>query len=95
VDSSNPAAAQQIASVDKILTELELNEIPQVIVLNKVDLTDEQMLEPLVRQISLDKGVRHVAVSAIRPNSLRALVEAVSETIAIQGPVADISTAAP
>ena len=94
VDSSNPAAAQQIASVDKILTELELNEIPQIIVLNKTDLIDQEMLEPLVRQISLDKGVRHVAVSAIRPNSLRALIEAVSETITIPGPLADVGTAA-
>ena len=83
VDASNPGAVQQIVSVDKILTELKLNEIPQIIVLNKTDLTDTATLEVLTRQISLDKDVPYVAVSAIRRETLRGLVEKVSETIAV------------
>jgi len=85
VDASNPAALQHIESVDKILTDLELNEIPQILVLNKSDLIDAADLEPLTRQISLDKEVPYVAVSAIQPKTLRALVEKMSETIAVAG----------
>jgi len=85
VDASNPAALQHIESVDKILTDLEVNEIPQILVLNKSDLIDAADLEPLTRQISLDKEVPYVAVSAIQPKTLRALVEKMSETIAVAG----------
>lgn len=81
VDSSNPAALQQIASVDKILRELELEKIPQIIVLNKADLADADALEPITRQISLDKGVPYVAVSAIQPKTLRVLVERIGDRV--------------
>ena len=83
VDASNSGAVQQIASVDKILTELKLNEIPQIIVLNKTDLTDAATLEVLTRQLSLDKDAPYVAVSAIRRATLRGLVEKVAETIVV------------
>ncbi|MEO7674136.1 MAG: GTPase HflX [Pyrinomonadaceae bacterium] len=83
VDASNPAALQQIGSVDKILAELKLNEIPQIIVLNKADLTDEDTMEALKRQVSLDKDAPSVAVSAIHRSTLRTLVESVAETIVV------------
>lgn len=79
VDASNAGAMQQIASVDKILTELSLNQIPQIIVLNKMDLTDPIALEPLTRQISLDKAVPYVAVSAIQPKTLSVLAERIGD----------------
>lgn len=75
VDASNPGALQQIASVDKILNDLKLNEIPQIIVLNKIDLTDEETVETLARQAALDHDVEPVAISAVRRDSLRPLVE--------------------
>ena len=81
VDSSNAGAVQQIASVDKILAELKLNEIPQIIVLNKTDLTNVADLEVLTRQISLDKDVPYVAVSAIQPKTLCGLVERIGERV--------------
>ncbi len=68
VDASNSSATQQIGSVDKILTELELNRIPQIIVLNKTDITESTALDQLARQIELDKAVPYVAVSAIQPD---------------------------
>ena len=74
VDASNPRVLQQIESVDKILHDLKLNEIPQLIVLNKSDLVRRGLLEALERQISLDKGRESVAVSAIRPATLKPLV---------------------
>ena len=92
VDASNPGALQQITSVDKILTELKLNEIPQIIVLNKTDLTDAATLETVTRQISLDKDVPYVAVSAIRRATLRALVEKVAEIIVVPDMAFEIKT---
>ena len=52
VDASNPRVLQQIASVGKILGLLHFNEIPQLIVLNKADLLDGDVIEQLARQIS-------------------------------------------
>lgn len=81
VDASDPRALQQIASVDKILGELKLDAIPQIVVLNKTDLTSEEALEPLTRQISLDKGVPYVAVSAIHRKSLGVLTERIGDRV--------------
>ena len=40
VDASNPNRDDQIAEVNKVLAEINAGEIPQLLVLNKVDLTD-------------------------------------------------------
>ncbi|MEO6590629.1 MAG: GTPase HflX [Pyrinomonadaceae bacterium] len=77
VDASNPRAVQQIESVNKILLDLELNKIPQIIVLNKADLLDKQTIEALNRQLSLDTDAEIVSVSAIQPNTLKPLIEKV------------------
>ncbi len=84
-DASNTAVLQQIASVDKILTELKLIEIPQIIVLNKSDLVGPDVLGPLVRQFTLDKNVPYMSVSAIQPKSLRPLVKLIAEMISLPG----------
>lgn len=81
VDSSNPRAVQQIEAVEKILLELKLNEIPQIVVLNKADLLDENSLEALNRQVWLDKGYEVVAISAIQPQTLKPLVEKIGAMI--------------
>ena len=81
VDASNPRAIQQIESVNKILLDLELNKIPQIIVLNKTDLLDEQTIEALNRQISLDTDAEIVTVSAIQSNSLKPLIEKIGEIL--------------
>ena len=75
------APIQQIESVNKILLELELNKIPQIIVLNKADLLDEQSIEALNRQISLDTDAGIVAVSAIQSKTLKPLIEKIGETL--------------
>lgn len=79
VDASNPNALAQIESVDKILLELKLNSIPSVIVLNKADLLPKDEIEALKRQISLDKDVECVAISAIRPKTLEPLLEKIEK----------------
>jgi 50S ribosomal subunit-associated GTPase HflX len=65
----------QIESVDKILGDLQLNKIPQIIVLNKTDLVSEDETEVLGRQIMLDKDVSVVSISANARETLRPLVE--------------------
>jgi len=85
VDASSPQAMAQIESVDKILGELELNNIPRLIVLNKADLLDENSLEALTRQLALDKQSESVAISAIQSKTLKLLVEKLGEVIGVQG----------
>lgn len=82
VDASNEQCLAHIESVDKILNELKLNEIPRLIVLNKTDLLDEITLEALKRQVSLDKGSECVAISAIHSKSLPPLFEKIGEKLA-------------
>ena len=81
VDASSPRAIQQIESVEKILLELNLNKIPQIIVLNKADLIDEVSLEALKRQLSLDKDRESVSISAIHPKTLNLLIEKVGQIL--------------
>ena len=91
VDASNPRVLQQVQSVDKILTDLDLNRIPQIVVLNKSDIIDAETLESLGRQITLDNGRDCVSISAIHSRSLRPLLEKMAEvisSIAIEEPVA-------
>jgi GTP-binding protein HflX len=86
VDAVHPQVTQQIASVSSILTDLKLNEIPQLIVLNKSDLLAEVETERLMRHISLDSGLPCVAISAINRDSLRPMVEKVGEMISVPQP---------
>ena len=78
VDASNPRVLHQIESVDKILTDLHYNSIPQIIVLNKADLVSHDDIETLRRQVTLDKGVECVAISANVRETLKPLVEHVA-----------------
>lgn len=84
VDASHPRAMQQIASVNKILVELNFSSIQQLVVLNKTDLLAADDIEILQRQILLDSGQRGVAISAIRRDSLRPMAEAMSSKFEVQ-----------
>jgi len=84
VDAANPQVIAHIESVDKILLDLELNNIARLIVLNKADLLDETSLEALERQIRLDKGVESVAISAIQSQTLKPLIEKIGEIVKVQ-----------
>lgn len=82
VDAGNPNNESQIESVEKILTSLELADIPRLIVLNKSDLLDDNEIAALSRRIELDKQVESVAVSAIRPKTLSPLLTRIGEILA-------------
>ena len=84
VDASNQRAMQQIESVEKILSDLELNSIPQIIVLNKTDLLSPEEIDDLQREISLDNRADSVAISAIRKDSLRPLTERIGHHVSVE-----------
>ena len=81
VDASNPRVMQQIESVNKILNDLELNSIHQIVVMNKSDLVAQGELAQLERQICLDKPIECVSISAIHRGTLRPLVERIAVAI--------------
>lgn len=85
VDASNPRVLQQIASVGKIIADLHFNEIPQLIVLNKADLLSRETVDNLTRQITLDSTTQSVAISAIRRETLRPMVEMIGARIIAPG----------
>jgi GTP-binding protein HflX len=81
VDASHPQVLQQIASVTKIITDLDFGKIPQLIVLNKTDLLGKPEIENLTRQIAIDSGARTVSISAIKRETLRPMVEMIGEML--------------
>lgn len=83
VDSSNPNCLAQIESVEKILQELKLNDIPNLIVLNKADLLSKPAMNALRRQVSVGRENKIVAVSARRPKTLTPLVDRIGEMAAV------------
>lgn len=89
VDASNEQCLAHIESVEKILGDLKLNQIPRLVVFNKADLVDETSINALQRQILLDKGSQSVAVSAINSKTLNSLFEKIGEFIAEDLMIAD------
>ena len=81
VDASNARAFQQITSVRKILAELQLGNIREIIALNKSDLVNSDDLGHLKRRILLDIGIESVAISAIQHDTLIGLMEAAGSSI--------------
>jgi GTP-binding protein HflX len=74
VDISNRRFEQQVESVERILAELKLSEIPMIIALNKADLVDPESQEAAVRQLT-QKGRDLVVISATDPRTLHPLLE--------------------
>ena len=81
VDASNPRWRQQISSVDRILTPLEFDQIPRLLVFNKADLLDSQTIDGLTRQVSLETESEPLAVSATNTKSLEPLLRRIDETL--------------
>jgi len=69
-DISDPALDEHIEAVNSILVELELNTIPRLIVLNKMDKMPRDEAE------NLCKNYQSIGVSALKPESLTPLLSA-------------------
>jgi GTP-binding protein HflX len=82
VDAANPGSLQQIEAVERILTDLKLNEIPRLIAFNKADLLEEDEISSLLRQTSIEKQIDCLAISALKPETLRPLLEHIGVVLA-------------
>jgi GTP-binding protein HflX len=75
VDISNPRFEQQIDSVENILEELSLKEKPKILVFNKIDKVNPLEVENIVSRYDA------IAISALRPETFRTLLEAIEQHI--------------
>ncbi len=75
VDGSNPRWEQQIASVEITLAELDLADIPRLLVFNKTDLVDPQTLTAMEREVRTQAGADALRISALNPSTLRPLLD--------------------
>jgi len=81
VDAANPRWEQQVASVEAILTELEFNEIPRLLVFNKTDLLDPPTIDAMVRQVSLRDEDAALAISSLDPRTLQPLLRSIDAAL--------------
>ncbi len=75
VDAASPARLEQIAQVNLVLKEIGADEIPQILIWNKIDAAG---LEPAVERDEYDK-IRRVFISAQTGAGLDQLRQAVAE----------------
>ncbi|MBU1055896.1 MAG: GTPase HflX [Proteobacteria bacterium] len=75
IDISNPRFEDQIESVEKILSDLNLNNIPSIRIFNKQDLVDKDMTERLCHVFDA------IAVSANRESTLFKLINKMEQTV--------------
>ncbi len=76
VDSASPARDDQVAEVNKVLAEIGAQDVPQILVLNKLDLTG---LPPAVERDEYGR-IQRVRVSARSGEGLPLLREALAES---------------
>ncbi|HKO95381.1 MAG TPA: GTPase HflX [Pyrinomonadaceae bacterium] len=81
VDVSNPRWPQQIASVEKILEELKISRIPNILALNKSDLLEPADLEAIARNLRQGGERQVVTISAIQRGSLSSLIESIGQML--------------
>ena len=72
VDGASPRLKEQVATVELVLDQLDLNQIPCLLVLNKTDLVDA------VQAFSLAQDLGGIPVSAIERSTLIPLTERIA-----------------
>jgi GTP-binding protein HflX len=77
VDASDPSRDEHIATTEQVLSELELAEIPRIVVFNKTDLIEAPERNALARG-------HHDAIllSATHRDTTRALIERIASALA-------------
>jgi len=80
-DISNPRWPQQIQSVERILEELNVAQIPTILTLNKADRVEPHEVETITRQLQQAASRDVVAISAIDRSTLTPLLVKVGEML--------------
>jgi GTPase len=75
VDAANPHMEEQIKTVDEILLQLDLKNIPVIIAFNKIDLV------PLEEAAALSRMHNGIPVSALDRKTLRPLLDRIEESL--------------
>jgi len=73
VDISNPRFEEQIRAVDRILQDLDLHEVPRLLVFNKIDLIPAEEVAPFCRRFDA------IAVSACQRQTFADLLREMEE----------------
>jgi len=81
VDISNPRWPQQNQSVQRILEELHIAQIPTLLALNKAVLVDAETLQGISRQLTQGGEREVVAISATERKTLPPLLEKVGKML--------------
>lgn len=77
VDASDPAMSQHIETTHALLSELSLDEIPRILVLNKIDRVESDIARRVLGGL-----VDGVMVSAIDPQTTGILIDRIAERLA-------------
>ena len=75
VDISNPQFEEQMDAVHRILGQLKLDEMPRLLVFNKIDRSDPVTVEKLCHRYEA------IGISAIKPETLTPLIEQAQRTL--------------
>jgi len=84
IDAASPLLQEQFEEVQRVLHEIGADQVPQVLVYNKLDRLDvAQRPESLVDEIEGDRGLRtpRVFVSALGGEGLDALRQAIADAL--------------
>ena len=81
IDASNPRFHDQVGVVEKQLRELDLDRIPCLKVLNKVDLVDKEFIEQQIREYQA------VSLSALNAKTFGPFLEAAQKKIGLPRPI--------
>ncbi|MEX0834668.1 MAG: GTPase HflX, partial [Nitriliruptor sp.] len=75
VDASHPEAEAHIVAVREVLEEIGADQVPEQIVLNKIDQADQATVDALSRRLQIELGAEPVAVSAQTGEGVDDLIE--------------------
>ncbi|MTV24029.1 GTPase HflX [Nitriliruptoraceae bacterium ZYF776] len=75
VDASHPEAEAHIVAVREVLEEIGADEVPEQLVLNKVDAADPATVDALARRLQVELGADPITVSAVTGEGVDDLVE--------------------
>jgi GTPase len=81
VDASHPEAEAHIVAVHQVLAEIGADQVPEQLVLNKVDAVDAATVEALARRIGSELGTQPVLVSARTGVGIDELIDRVTERL--------------